>query len=429
MTPGPVSGAAGDARPAAPAASSNAHAAATLPAKAPSAPALWLIPLVYFLFVAGEFAAMTHLALSLTQAGRSALAVGVMGSALWLGLFAASTQAHVVVTRFGHAPVVLWATVASTLALATLKLHDSYTGWLAGALVLGLGGGLVWVAGEAWLAEIAPAAQRGLYVGLFETSVGLAMVAGPALLPLALWLGTSPLWLALASMVGATLACVLLRREPAPSPHDQTIVHDPHAPPSARPEWRRIALPLVWVAAIAGLMESGVSALLPSISVRLGFDVSTAAWLGAVIGAGSALMQPPFGMLADRFGLPRCMALAWGLIACAAAAMAWWAASPGHVLWVAGFALGGVGGAVYTLVVIELGHRLVGGGLVKAMGLLVTGYTGGTAFGPVLGGALFDAAGLAGLALALLGWSGVGAALAWQGLRGQPAAAALRGST
>jgi MFS family permease len=389
--------------------------------------ALWLIPAVYFLFVSGEFAAMTHLALTLTDAGRSALAVGVMGSALWLGLFAASTQAHAVVARFGHGPVVLWATVASTLALATLTLHTHYTGWLAGVLALGLGGGLVWVAGEAWLAEIAPAAQRGLYVGLFETSVGLAMVTGPALLPLALVLGTSPLWLALASMLAASLACLLLKREPAPSVQRPTTVQDPPTLPSKLPEWRRIALPLVWVAAIAGLMESGVSALLPSISVRLGFDLSTAAWLGAVIGAGSALMQPPFGMLADRFGLPRCMALAWSLIACAAVAMAWWAGEPGRMLWAAGFVLGGVGGAVYTLVVIELGHRLVGSGLVKAMGLLVTGYTGGTAFGPVFGGALFDAAGLAGLALALLGLSGVGAALAWRALRRHVAAAAVRG--
>ena len=87
-----------------------------------------------------------------------------------------------------------------------------------------------------------------------------------------------------------------------------------------------------------------------------------------------------------------------------------------------------MGGAVYTLVVIELGHRLAGGALVKAMGLLVTGYTGGTAFGPVFGGALFDAAGLAGLALVLLALSGVGAALAWRALRRHAPAAAVRGA-
>ena len=378
-------------------------------------PALWLIPAVYFLFVAGEFAAMTHLALTLTQAGHSALAVGTMGSALWLGLFSASTQAHTLVVRFGHQRVVVVATAAATLALATLALHDHYTGWLAGVLALGLGGGLVWVAGEAWLAEIAPAAQRGLYVGLFETSVGLAMVAGPALLPLALVLDTSPLYLALVSMVAALLACVALLWQPAPPAHDE-----PAITPSERgvlPLWRRIALPLVAVAAIGGLMESGVSAMLPSISLRLGFEVQAAAWLGAVIGAGSALLQSPFGLLADRVGLRRAMTLAWALIIAAAGALWLGAGDPGRVLWAVGFVLGGVGGAVYTLVVIELGHRLAGSGLVKAMGLLVTGYTGGTAGGPVLGGWLFDVAGLAGLAAVLLAFSVAGAALAWRALR------------
>lgn len=387
------------------------------------APVLWLIPAIYFLFVAGEIAASTHLALTLTQQGHSALAVGLMGSALWLGLFMGSTQAHVMVARHGHAPVVLASTAAATLALATLVFHAHYVGWLAGVFTLGLGGGLVWVAGEAWLAEVAPAAQRGLYVGLFETSVGLAMVAGPALLPLAIWLGIRPLWLALAFMAAALLACVALSRQPGPPPHPQDIcttggTTDGTAGVGGEvPLWRRVALPLAAVAVIGGLMESGVSAMLPSIALRLGFDLQAAAWLGAVVGAGSALLQSPFGLLADRAGLPRAMALAWALIIAAAAAMLIWAGEPERMLWAVGFVLGGVGGAVYTLVVIELGHRLGGSGLVKAMGLLVTAYTGGTAGGPVLGGWLFDLAGLTGLAIALLGFAVLGSLLAWRALR------------
>ena len=164
-------------------------------------------------------------------------------------------------------------------------------------------------------------------------------------------------------------------------------------------------------------MESGISSMLPSISMRVGFDIATAAWLGAVIGAGSALLQSPFGALADRFGLRRTMALAWALILLATTALLLGAEHPQRVLWGAGFVLGGVGGAVYTLIVIELGHRLAGGSLVKAMGLLVSAYTGGTVFGPVLGGWLFDLAGLQGLALALLVCGLLGAALAWRALR------------
>ena len=184
--------------------------------------------------------------------------------------------------------------------------------------------------------------------------------------------------------------------------------------------WRAFAVPLVAVTAASGLMESGTSSLLPSISMRLGFALETAAWLGAFIGAGSALMQAPFGALADRIGLGRAMALAWALVLGATLSLWAWAGAPQQVLWPVGFVLGGVGGAVYTLVVIELGHRLVGSDLVKAMALLVTAYTAGTAGGPALGGWLFDRAGLPGLAAVMTLCGLVGAGLAWRALRRNP---------
>ena len=382
---------------------------------------LWTIPAVYLLFVGAEFLAMTQLALVLTAGGRSAMQVGVVGSALWLGIFAASTRAHAVVARFGHARSLAFATAFSVLALASMALHQRYPRWVAGAVALGLGGGVVWVAGEAWLAEVAPPDRRGFYVGMFETSVGVGMLTGPALIPPALALGVEPLRVAVAMMIAALAGCALLWREPGPALHPPTTAPGE----GAAPGWRAVALPLAAVCTVAGLMESGISALLPSISMRLGFPVASAAWLGATIGAGSALLQTPFGLLADRIGLARTMALAWALLLLAAAALLLWADQPQPVLWYSGFVLGGVGGTVYTLVVIELGHRLGGAGLVRAMGLLVTAYTLGTAGGPVAGGWLFDQFGLRGLAAALLCFALAGAAMAWRAGQGRLAAAVI----
>jgi MFS family permease len=375
--------------------------------------ALWLIPAVYFLFVAAEFVVLTHLALTLTSRGVSAFAVGALGSAFWAGIFVASTAAHAVVRRLGHARCFLVAMALSALAVASLLPHDAYAGWLGAAAVMGLGGGLVWVSGEAWLAEAAPRERRGLLIGLFETSVGLGMLAGPALLPLSLWAGVSPLGVALVFMAGGLVCAWPLLQvvEPVVDAHTANANGG-----DLRNDWRAFALPLVAVAAASGLMESGTSSLLPSISMRLGFALDSAAWLGAFIGAGSALMQAPFGALADRIGLGRAMALAWALVLVATLSLWIWADSPSQMLWPVGFVLGGVGGAVYTLVVIELGHRLSGGALVRAMGLLVTAYTAGTAGGPALGGWLFDRAGLPGLAAVMTLCALVGAALAWRAL-------------
>jgi hypothetical protein len=87
------------------------------------------------------------------------------------------------------------------------------------------------------------------------------------------------------------------------------------------------------------------------------------------------------------------------------------------VMWAVGFTLGGVGGAVYTLLIVELGHRLAGAALVRAIGALVTAYAAGTAAGPTLGGWLFDAGGLPALAGALLLLSAAGLALTPRALR------------
>jgi MFS family permease len=376
---------------------------------------LWLVPAVYFLFVAAEFVALTHLALTLTGRGASGLAVGTIASAFWVGILLASLRAHAAVDRLGHARTFVVATAVSTLAIATLPLHAVYAGWVGAAALLGLAGGLVWVSGEAWLAESAPKERRGFYVGLFESSVGLGMVTGPALLPLALALGWSPLHLASGLMLACLACSVRLLGVPAVRP--EPVALDASGRPVAQADWRALAVPLIAVVAASGLMEAGISSLLPSISMRVGFELEAAAWLGAVIGAGSALLQSPFGLLADRIGLARAMALAWTIILATLLTLIGFADDPHQVLWPVGFLLGGVGGAVYTLVVIELGHRLAGSALVKAMGLLVTAYTLGTAGGPAAGGWLFDRAGLAGLALALLGCASIGAALAWRALR------------
>lgn len=381
-------------------------------ASPPANPVLWLIPAVYLLFVAGEFATITAIALTLTEQGASALRVGVLVSMLWLGILAASLRAHAWVDRHGHARVFVGAMVLSLVSMGSMALHQRYDAWLVAAVVLGVGGGLVWVAGESWLAEAAPPQQRGLFVGLFETAVGLGLMTGPALVPLALWLQAPPIVLGTGLMVAALAVSLALLRTPRlATPGDMATGAGPS--PADADDWRAVALPLVTLAALSGLMESGISSLLPSIAMRLDFSMAAAAALGAVIGAGSALLQSPFGLLADRTGMGRAMALAWALVVASLAALVAGAEHHG-LLWGAGFVLGGAGGAVYTLVVIALGHALRGSGLVKAMGLLVTAYTLGTAGGPAAGGWLFDLAGLRGLAGVLLLVALLGCALTWR---------------
>lgn len=360
--------------------------------KTPFAKIALIIPLIYFLFVTGEFLTLTAVTLSLTETGYSAFAVGSGISALWLGLFTTSLLAHRIAGRFGLAGAFCGASLLAPIPLVVIYLVPSYPIFLLGALGLGLAGGIIWVTGESWLVASVPADRRGLYVGLFETSVGLGMVCGPLLLAGVLRLELPPLPFGIGLTTLAALSALPLLKLPATAATKM---------PSKGAVPLRATSAIFIIAALSGLMESGTSGLLPTVSVRLGASVEAAALLGTVIGVGSAALQLPAGAMADRFGSSRLILGCWMVLAALGLLLLGTADAPGLALWIAGFGFGGAGGAVYTALVIDLGHRLSGPALVRAMGKTVTSYTAGTMIGPALGGLLFDLGGLPALAGAI----------------------------
>lgn len=358
--------------------------------------ALWAIPLVYFLLVAAEFVAMTHVAFVLTRQGFSATAVGFVATLMWLGIFCGSLLASHVTPRYGREPVFKRSVQALVLCFGLIALVQGYWPWAVLGWLLGVVVGVIWVTGEAWLAEIAPPDRRGFYVGLFETCVGIGMMTGPVLLALIDRVGGPPFWVAF-GMGLATLAAGRLL------PHSAPVVDASETTDGAVPDipWKGLVAGIAAVSLISGLLESGSASMLPGLSLRLGFTVQEAAWLGAVIGAGSALLQTPAGHLSDRLGLHRIETVCWSLLALVSVGLWGWGTQLWWMLWLTGFVFGGMGGVIYTLAMVELGQKLQGKGLVRATSVLVVCYTAGSASGPVMGGWLFDRGGLAWLAVGL----------------------------
>jgi MFS family permease len=373
---------------------------------------LWLIPALYFVFVAAEFGALTHLALTATQRGESAFRVGWLAAAMWVGILCSSACAHRISMRLGFVASLVLGCGLALGSLLSFNATEVFGLWALGACVLGLGGGVVWVVGESWLAEAAPPEKRGLYVGWFEAAVGLGLMVGPLMIPLARFMDWNPLVLAAAVMALAVVSSFLLigHRSPGPRPHAT------HAAPIQNPvlPWKTVARPLLMMAILSGMMEAGVSALMPSLSMRTGFSIEAAALLGTVIGAGSALLQPPAGHMADRWGVQRMILACWVLLLVTSLGFLLRADHPGALLWLVGFLLGGVGGAIYTLSIIDMGNRLNGAALVKAIAALVICYSIGTASAPVLGGILFDLWGMPGFATAFVVLCVVGTCLSWR---------------
>lgn len=359
----------------------------------------------YLSLVAAEFLAITHTTLVLTESGYSAFEVGLVVSFFWLGIVLATTVAHRLSGRLGYGVIVTFGSALEAFILVAMSIFESYEVWAVGMLGLGFFGGLLWVCCEAWVAELASPGRRGLCIGIFETAVGFGMMIGSGMLILLLERELAPLQWAAALMVLGTVLVTPVQHVNGGKPLFPVGVGVMRLARNAGrvTRLRPYLLPLALLGALGGMMENGTTAILPSLAMRVDFSVSAAAALGAVIGAGSALLQMPIGALCDRLGTERSLRAAWLMLLATNLAFLLFVESSVAVLWPVGFTLGGVGGAVYTLVAIELGNTLEGTDLVRCMAALVTSYSIGTMLGPPLGGLAFDLGGMSLGAIGLIG--------------------------
>lgn len=349
-----------------------------------------------FLELVGYFMLVPLMAVVLSERGFGPAFVGLFGAMPWLGILCATPFVAWLVHRIGRGAA-LWISGAVPLAaglgfLATDSIPAWFALWFAG----GLASALRWVVAEATVAELAPAANRGRWVGLFETMVGATFVVGPALLWAIGTRGSLPFAASAACIAAGLAALVALPRLPREAePHGDEVL-------GARGVWAALrASPVVMaVGFVGGFFESGLSGLLPVWGLALGWGAALAALLVSASGAGSALAMVPVGEAADRLGRRPVM------LACAVTVLAGTLLLPAvagapALAWLVAFAWGGAGGALYTLAMIDLGERARGLALMNATSVLVLSYTAGGVLAPLAGGAAMQWSPALGLPLLL----------------------------
>jgi MFS family permease len=154
---------------------------------------------------------------------------------------------------------------------------------------------------------------------------------------------------------------------------------------------------------IGGFFEAGLSSLLPLYGLAQGLSPTQSTLLVSASGLGSALMMLPAGLAADRWPVRQvglfCARI--NLLGCLLLpALVMWPQLQ-WVSWGVAFVWGGAGGALYTLAMVHIGHRLQGEALVRTTSVLVLSYTLGSMCAPALGGMALQWAGAFGLPLLL----------------------------
>lgn len=362
-----------------------------------------------FFALVAHFMLMPMLLLRMKGDQVSSTVAGLFSAAGWLGIFIMTPFASAIAHRLGQRPAMWLSSAVITAAAVGYVSTHSLPLWFGLSFFSGLAMALRWVLAEALIAEFCPPAQRGRYVGFFQTLVSLTFVAGPAAL---VWSGpASPttLWWVL-GLSGFGLAWTALIPPPP-------VAHDAH---SATTGWAGLwqallAHPIIMLAGfVGGFFETGVTGILPLYGLELGLSPAQAALLVSASGIGGVAIMLPAGMVADRFADPvhgrhSLMVFFAAVMLVATCAMPFvagtvWLAWPLVFLW------GGAGGTLYTMAMIDIGAREKGIALVNSTAVLVLTYTLGGLVASSASGALLDWSPRLGFPAVLIGVAAVGLA-------------------
>jgi len=331
------------------------------------------------------------LAVLLQQAGHGTAFIGAFSMLPFLMVGLLMPLMPALLARWGTLRTYRGGSILQFAGIAGFAVSDDVVVWSLASVVGGIGAAALWNTTEALLATEAPAAMRGRVMGLYQTALGAALALGP-FLPGLLRLDARPvLWLAVLLLAG----CLLLAFTARP--------HEPQAGARAHTGTLEALRSVPWLAVLAfsgGVFEAGLGAVGAAHASASGMSLRAAASVAGAIGVGSFLLQYPAGWAADRFSTRRVFTGAACALLLASLGMAFAVQAP-WLLWVCGLVWGGVGGALYTLSMVQVAHAFAGRATAGGAAAMITGYTWGGTLGPVASGSALQAAGTTGLALLL----------------------------
>ena len=113
--------------------------------------------------------------------GRGDIAVGIVIGAFALAAIVTRPIAGRIADARGRRTVVFAGTIALAVAGALYFVPADVPGLVVARLFLGVGEGLIFTAGTAWVVDLAPVERRGQVIGLFGLAIWTGLALGPAI--------------------------------------------------------------------------------------------------------------------------------------------------------------------------------------------------------------------------------------------------------
>lgn len=334
---------------------------------------------------------MPLLSVILEQRGYSSLVIGLVTTAAGVSALVGTPFVPMLARRVGAVRLLFLSVVAGTLIFPLFYVFESIVIWFVLRFLFSLCLNAAFVISEFWINTLAPAARRGLVMGVYATILSIGFATGPAILSLV----GSEGWLPFA--IGTALMALSLLPIMAGFGADPAM----HEGEGGNFLYFLTVVPLATFAAFTiGAAESTMMSFTPVYALRLGYSERTAALLVAAVAVGNIVAQVPLGLLSDRMDR-RLLLLLIGIAGTAMAGVV--AASSSNIVWLMP-TLGLWGGIVvglYSVGLTHLGARLSGADLASANAAFIFMYAVGMMIGPTLAGLGMDLMGPQGMVVVL----------------------------
>jgi predicted MFS family arabinose efflux permease len=238
---------------------------------------------------AAQFAIVPVMPTYAHRFGMPGIQQGAVLAAMGIATFAVAVPAGILSDRFGARRLTLWSGLIMAAAQFGQSLAAGFPALLASRLLFGIGYGVVWTAGLAWIAQAVPSA-RGL--GGSVASAGLGSVAGPAAAgALVQYAGLAAPWLIIGTVFALLTAGLALLRLPV------------RVPPATRPlaaRLRAVTASRKTICSAAAIVTAGITSGVCAVLIparlhaagaspgQIGFDFGMAGLLFAAVSAAIA---------------------------------------------------------------------------------------------------------------------------------------------
>lgn len=346
-----------------------------------------LLSLIILIMASGLF--NTFVSIRLELEGYSNETIGIVTSALYLGILAGSLKIDKWIARVGHirAFVILAALITIFVLAQAFWVQPWY--WCVMRFLIGVCTGGIFIVIESWLLLQSTQATRGKILSVYLGAFYGAMSGGQFLINLSDPRGFYPFCITAFLSAISILPILVTKLEE----------------PKIKPEAIRIQLsqlfrisPLGFIGGIiSGMLLAVVYGLVPVYAKENGMSISEIGTLMAVIIFGGLCLQWPMGHLADIGNRRRVLNAASFLTACFAVAIALVDHLHPSLLLTLAWFFGGFSFTIYPLSMAFACEKLEDHQIISATGCFVLSYGMGAIVGPLIAPLAMNAVGASGL--------------------------------